>query len=97
MWVKLVEERVTPSAGGGENRWFAMAELLGDCRALLVSGAGENPKRILNERHVYIIEMTGLIDEGLEGIYMNRVIRSIAKPDAFTCDSSCKGDAQGCG
>lgn len=94
---KLVEERVTPPAGGGENRWYTMAALLGDCRALLVSGVGETPKRILSERHVHVIEMTGLIDEGLEGVYMNRVIRSIAKPDAFTCGSSCKGNAQGCG
>ena len=94
---KFVEERITPSSGGGENRWYAMAELLGDCRALLVSGVGENPKRILNESHVHVIEMTGLIDEGLEGVYMNRVIRSIAKPDAFKCGSSCKGDARGCG
>jgi len=94
---KLVEERVTPPAGGGENRWHTLAALLGDCRALLVSGVGETPKRILSERHVHVIEMTGLIDEGLEGVYMNRVIRSIAKPDAFTCGSSCKGNAQGCG
>ena len=37
------------------------------------------------------------IDEGLEGVYNNKVIRSIAKPDAFKCGSGCKGDAQGCG
>jgi nitrogen fixation protein NifB len=93
---KFVEERKTPAHGGGDQRWVDMARLLKDCRALLVSGVGETPKTILKSCEVHVIEMTGLIDEGLEGVYNNRVIRSIAKPDAFTCGSSCKGNAQGC-
>jgi len=93
---KLVEERSTPGQGTGDQRWVDLARILGDCRALLVSGAGENPKTMLKSCGVHVIEMTGLIDEGLEGIYNNRVIRSIARPDAFKCGSSCKGSAQGC-
>jgi nitrogen fixation protein NifB len=94
---KFVEERKTPSQGTGDQRWVDMARLLKDCRALLVSGVGETPKSILKSCNVHVIEMTGLIDEGLEGVYSNRVIRSIAKPDAFKCGgSSCKGNAQGC-
>ncbi len=94
---KLVEMRETPPTGGGDRRWLDMARLLVDCRAILVSGAGENPKTMLNSCKVHVVEMTGLIDEGLEGVYNNKVIRSIAKPDAFKCGSGCKGDAQGCG
>ncbi len=94
---KLVERRETPPTGGGDRRWLDFAQLLSDCRAILVSGVGENPKAMLNSCKVHVVEMTGLIDEGLDGVYNNKVIRSIAKPDAFKCGSSCKGNAQGCG
>jgi nitrogen fixation protein NifB len=93
---QIVEERKTPASGSGDQRWVDMARLLKDCRALLVSGVGETPKSILKSCGVHVVEMTGLIDEGLEGIYEGRVIRSMAKPDAFNCGSGCKGNAQGC-
>lgn len=94
---KNVEVRDMPPKGSGDERWLNMARMLKDCRAILVSGVGENPKAMLKGCGIHVIEMTGLIDEGLEGVYNNKVIRSIAKPDAFKCGSSCKGNAQGCG
>lgn len=93
---QLVEERKTPKPGGGDQRWIDLAQLLSDCRALLVSGCGETPKSMLTTTKVHVVEMTGLIDEGLDGIYHNRVIKSMAKPDAFKCGSGCKGSATGC-
>ena len=39
----LVEERRAPEKGSGVNRWYALAEVLSDCRAILVSGIGEVP------------------------------------------------------
>jgi nitrogen fixation protein NifB len=93
---QLVEDRLTPPSGTGDQRWVDMARMLNDCRALLVSGVGETPKSILKTCGVHVVEMTGLIDEGLDGIYQGRVIRSMAKPDAFKCGSGCKGNAQGC-
>lgn len=93
---QFVEDRPTPKPGSGDQRWVDMARLLKDCRALLVSGVGETPKSILKSCGVHVVEMTGLIDEGLEGIYNNRVIRSMAKPDAFKCGTGCKGTATGC-
>jgi nitrogen fixation protein NifB len=94
---KFVEERATPPSGCGDDRWLQMAERLSDCRAILISGIGPTPKKILTENKLHVVEMTGLIDEGLEGVYHNKIIRSMAKPDAFKCGSSCKGNAQGCG
>ncbi|GAO28552.1 nitrogenase FeMo-cofactor synthesis FeS core scaffold and assembly protein NifB [Geofilum rubicundum JCM 15548] len=93
---QLVEERQAPPAGSGDNRWLDLANLFKDCRALLVSGVGENPKAIIGDAGIRVIEMTGLIDEGLEGVYDHKPIRSIAKQDAFRCGSNCKGNAQGC-
>ena len=40
--------------------------------------------------------MTGMIDEGLEGIYNNKPIKTIAKTNEFKCGSGCKGNAMGC-
>lgn len=94
---KHVEIRRTPPKGNGDERWLNLARTLKDCRAILVSGVGENPKAMLKGCGIHVVEMTGLIDEGLEGVYNNKVIRSIAKPDAFKCGSGCKGNAQGCG
>ncbi len=91
-----VEERATPERGGGDSRWEELSQTLNDCRALLVSGIGKSPSTLLKESGLHVVEMTGLIDEGLEGIYNNKVIRSIAKQDAFRCGSNCKGNAQGC-
>ncbi len=91
-----VEQRKTPEKGGGDNRWMELANILSDCRALLVSGIGTSPREVLTKQGIHTVEMTGLIDEGLEGIYTGRVIRSIAKQDAFRCGSNCKGNAQGC-
>ena len=93
---QFVEERQTPRSGKGDNRWLELAKLLSDCRGILVSGVGENPKTILTSCGVRVVEMTGLIDEGLEGVFNNKPIRSIAKADAFKCGSECKGSGQGC-
>ncbi|MFR9652104.1 MAG: radical SAM protein [Rikenellaceae bacterium] len=94
---KWIESRRTPERGMGDMRWEEMSRLLSDCRALLVSGIGGKPMNILKSSGINVVEMTGLIDEGLDGIYNNRVIRSIAKRDMFKCGSQCKGNAQGCG
>ncbi len=94
---KWVENRRTPDRGLGDMRWSQLAELMSDCRALLVSGVGGKPLEFLRKSGLNVVEMTGLIDEGLDGIYNNRVIKSIAKRDAFKCGSNCKGNAQGCG
>ncbi len=93
---QFVEERAAPMVGAGDNRWLDLAGSLSDCRAMLVSGVGENPKAIIAGCGIRIIEMTGLIDEGLDGVYNNRPIRSMAKQDAFRCGSGCRGNAQGC-
>jgi len=94
---KFVEERSTPISGGGDQRWVDMARMLNDCRAILVSGVGDNPRVILENCGVHVVEMTGLIDEGLEGIYHHRPIRSISRPEAAKCGhGGCGGDRQGC-
>lgn len=93
---QFVEERVTPAPGSGDFRWMELAHAIHDCRALLTSGIGSNPLEIIRNSGVRVIQMTGLIDEGLEAVYQNKPIKSLSRNEMFKCGSSCKGNARGC-
>jgi nitrogen fixation protein NifB len=66
---RMVAERPAPPTGGGEQRWWALAETLKDCRAVLVSALGETPRAILDESGVAAIETGGFIEQALQVIY----------------------------
>ncbi len=66
---RLLEERPAPPPGGGGQRWWALAQLLHDCRAVLVNALGETPRAILTEAGTLPLEMTGFIEMGLEAVY----------------------------
>lgn len=92
----FVEERATPPAGSGDFRWINLGNKLKDCRAILVSGVGGNPTNILQHAGIRVIQMTGLIDEGLEAVFNGKQIKTVKKADAFKCGDTCRGNAQGC-
>ena len=93
---QFIEERVTPEPGCGDDRWKLLAETLKDCRAMLIEGVGSKPLKILQNSGIRVIQMTGIIDEGLEGVYMNKEVKSVKMPDAFKCGDTCRGTAVGC-
>lgn len=95
---RLVEERSTPSPGGGVQRWLSMAGLLRDCRALLVSGIGETPFTILSESGLQPVEMNGLIASGLDALFGHAPLQGL-KGRREPCGSgkgSCPGSGGGC-
>lgn len=96
---KFKEIRRSPEQGGGSGRWQELARLLGDCRAVLVTTAGPSPTAVLNKNGLRVVEMEGLIEEGLRAIYTNQPVpRSLQR--RFTgCSSGagCKGTGTGCG
>lgn len=92
----FVEERRTPEAGTGNFRWLQMAALLKDCSALLAGGAGQSPLSVLQDSGIRVVQMTGLIDDGLDAVYNGKMLKTIKKADQFSCGSSCRGNAQGC-
>jgi nitrogen fixation protein NifB len=96
---QLKEIRPAPEAGGGEERWQELADLLKDCRAFLVAAAGRMPFGVLTQSGIKVIEMEGLIDEGLRAVYANRPIPAPMKRHFSGCSSgvSCKGTGTGCG
>jgi nitrogen fixation protein NifB len=96
---RLVEIRRAPAEGGGGERWKALAALLQDCRALLVSAAGPSPQKALTAHGLKVIEMEGLIEEGLRAVYANQPIPTALKRRFTSCGSgvTCKGTGTGCG
>ena len=90
-----IETRITPYPGGGDERWVQLAELTSDCRALLVSGVGPRPSRILETSGLKVVVMEGLIDEALSHIQSGREIRSPIRKTR--CGDRCSGDGGGCG
>jgi nitrogen fixation protein NifB len=95
---RLLEERPAPLSGGGDHRWWALAEILKDCRAVLVSAVGETPKAILTEGGILPLEMTGLIEMGLQAVYEGNTV-SFFKARAGGLTKGCpgKGLGSGCG
>ena len=94
----LVEEREAPEKGTGVNRWYALAEILSDCRAVLVSGVGETPRQALEENHILPVEMSGFIQVGLEAIYNGRNSAALkGRRNGCAKGAGCSGSGGGCG
>ena len=94
---KLVEQRATPESGAGKERWQKLADMINDCRALLVGGIGPSPSSVIGRSGIKIVEMTGLIDEGLDAVFKGKELRTVKKADVFKCGSDCSGKGTGCG
>jgi nitrogen fixation protein NifB len=92
----LIEERQAPPAGS-VNRWWALAEVLRDCRAVLVSALGETPREILTESGIMPLEVEGFIDMALNAVYQGGAT-DLFKARRGGLGKSCsgKGGASGC-
>lgn len=85
----VIEIRNAPAAGSGLNRWSQLADLLHDCKALIVNQTGEPPKAALTEAGIKVIITEGLIDQALLSI------RSGSEPLPVVNVKACNGG--GCG
>jgi len=95
----LVEERDAPEPGQGMERWQKLAEILHDCKALLVSGIGSNPNQVLLERAIVPVVMNGFIGMGLDAVFGNGNLAALAVRKTGGCSkgTGCGGDGGGCG
>lgn len=94
---RLVEERFAPEPGGGINRWKELAETLRDCRAVLIGGIGDNPRRVLLEHGIEPVVMNGFINMGLEAVYQGRSLSEFkARRNGCAKGCGCGGDGSGC-
>ena len=94
---KFHEVRRTPEPGSGEHRWRDLAAVLHDCRAVLVSAAGPKPKNLLEETGLEVLEMEGLIEEGLAAVFSDQPIPKALQRRFTACGTGCKGTGTGCG
>jgi nitrogen fixation protein NifB len=93
------EVREAPRPGAGEERWKDLADTLNDCRALLVSAAGDKPRQLLEKSGLRIVQMEGLIEEGLRSVYRGQDIPKPMQRSFNGCSRGlgCGGDGTGCG
>ncbi|MDR2643785.1 MAG: radical SAM protein [Planctomycetaceae bacterium] len=100
--IVLLEQRPTPQRGLGDLRWRKLAEDFGDCVVLLVSGCGENPRRVLAECGLSVVEVDGLISELVPCIFAGKelpkaLLKAPSSCGVGGCGSvGCKGSGYGC-
>lgn len=94
---KFHEVRTAPPPGSADGRWHDFAAILSDCRAILVNAAGPKPKGILEGHGVEVLEMEGLIEEGLAAVFSDQPIPKSLQRRFTSCGTGCKGAGTGCG
>ncbi|NJN28095.1 MAG: radical SAM protein [Cyclobacteriaceae bacterium] len=92
----LVESRKTPEKGDRDVRWVKLAKRLEDCSYLLVNGVGARPVEVLHNLDLAVVEMAGLITDGLEAVYQGKKLKSVLKTTLTKCGESCSGNGGGC-
>jgi len=92
---KLVAERSAPPPGGGDQRWWDLAETLKDCRAVLVSALGETPRAILEDAGIHPLEVSGFIELGLQAVYNGDPVE-LLKGRSQGLAKACPGSGRGC-
>lgn len=92
----LVETRKTPDKGDRDVRWVKLAKKLEDCSYLLVNGVGARPVEVLHSLDIAVVEMAGLITDGLEAVYQGKKLKSVLKTKLTKCGDACGGNGSGC-
>ncbi len=87
----LESERLMPAPGRGDERWQEIAERLKDCSAVLVSGIGGRPEEVLTESGIRVMQVEGIIDEALRGLFNGEDLKHMA-----VRKGACTGNAAGC-
>jgi len=93
---RLIDQRQAPESGGGVRRWLRLARLLGDCRAVLISGLGETPGDILRKSGLKTVIMSGFIEEGLKAVYQGKSLTGLKSRRTPCTKGSCVGSGGGC-
>jgi nitrogen fixation protein NifB len=92
-----VDTREAPAAGGGDDRWTALANSLADCRCVLVNGVGARPRAVLEQHGIAVLEVEGVIEEGLAAVYETHDYSRLLVRKKKACQVGCTGTGGGCG
>ena len=94
---EVVGERPAPKPGSGPQRWFELAELLKDCRAVLAAAAGDTPKTLLGESGLPVVEASGFIETALQVIYEGGPLPLLkGRQRGLSAGGGCPGGGGGC-
>ncbi|WP_321492121.1 nitrogenase cofactor biosynthesis protein NifB [uncultured Desulfobacter sp.] len=91
----FVETRTLPRPGGGEIRWYNFARSIKDCHTILVSGAGDAPKKKLSSMGFTIHEVNGMIDLVLMSLKKGESLNHLIVRKQASC-GECRGSGTGC-
>lgn len=84
----------------GPDRWLALAGLLTDCRAVLVSGVGPLPLAVLTEEGTPPVIVTGRVEHAVKAVFAaGNLLKGAFSASAPGCGkgADCSGDGPGCG
>jgi len=75
-----------------------VADVLSDCRALLVTDAGNSPRRVLEAAGIDLFPTEGLIEDLLFSVYQDKPLPKV-RANGFSCGkgASCGGTGLMCG
>jgi nitrogen fixation protein NifB len=93
----MFDKRLTPEPGKGDTRWIELSKTLKDCRAIMVSGIGRNPRKILTDSGIQVLEIEGLIKDAVERFFSGENIGHLIKREMTKCNAACSGTGGGCG
>jgi nitrogen fixation protein NifB len=93
----LVATRDAPEAGGGATRWYELAELLQDCKAVFTSAVGQTPRRILETQGIKVIEAVGVASDAIAAWNSNGQVPRGMQKLFQGCGRGCAGPGTGCG
>ena len=93
----LVETRQAPEPGGGSTRWYELAEVLHDCRAVFTSAVGQTPRRILEHHGIRVVEGVGLAADAITGWSRTGQLPRGMQRLFQGCGKGCAGPGTGCG
>jgi nitrogen fixation protein NifB len=88
------EIRLAPNPSLGVERWRALADVLYDCKTVLVSAAGVGPRAVMEELGVNVAEMErGPVEEALQALFAGETLPAFMQRIKSGCGgSSCGGN-----
>ncbi len=95
--LSVIEERQAPKAGCGPKRWEQLAATLHDCRAVLASAMGEQPRITLEKHGLNGYVCSGFIEEALNTAMSGGDMTVYKARKAGIGGSCCGGTGLGCG
>ena len=92
---KLKERRITPKSGGGNSRWEDLADCFTDCKAIVLNGIGEKPRKVLESKGLKVHQVEGLLEDAVNKVFNGQSLTPMLCRSK-ACGEACSGSGGGC-